>query len=148
MLEPSGDLQMVLEKPAEESVWRVGESVKITGGFHNSAKESVYLDGRLAFKIHLILKVADDQGKEVDFPGAKEKIKLAPPVRDDFVKLASGTSLLRKDITSGNLRFDRPGLYTVCLSGSHGASESYAKSFGIRLGSIGKLTKIKIRVVP
>ncbi|MFZ4508044.1 MAG: hypothetical protein ACOYON_10160 [Fimbriimonas sp.] len=143
--EQNVQLQMILEE--NEQVFHVGDSVKLVGGFRNLSTSPVWLDGRIAYKVHLNLKVTDINGHEVEFPGSRLKIRLAPPTKDDFVKLASGTMLLRSDITNGNLKFEQPGTYTISLSGSHGSSESYAMSFGISLGSIGKSAQITVRIV-
>ncbi len=144
---PPADLQVILQAPTMNSTWKVGQPVKLVGGFRNSSRAPVWLDGRLAYKVHLWLQVTDKNGNYVEYPGSRTKIRLAPPAKDDFVKLAGGKMLLDTDIANGDLIFKKPGIYTISLNGSHGGSEYYAKSFGIKLGSIGKRVQVIIRVV-
>jgi hypothetical protein len=143
---PLEELRLVLQHQENRQVFRVGEKIRLTAGYANQSDRSVWLDGRIVYRSHLTLSVADSQGREVQFPGSDVKIKLAPPRKEDFVSLRCGISLIDSDITDSDLMLESPGTYTINLAGSHGASERYAEVFGLRLGRIGQPVSITIRV--
>lgn len=141
----SDNLGLIL-RLGKHGVIRVGEKVNLEAGFRNNGQRPLWLDGRIAYKVHLNLRVSDKHGNEVIFPGSQEKIKLPPPVIEDFVRLSGHTELLRNDLTSGNLVFSKPGPYTLTLIGSHGSSGTEAKQFGIPLARIGAPARLEIYV--
>lgn len=145
---PNDELKLVLRPQESSRALRVGEEIRLAAGYTNQSDSSVWIDGRMAYRSHLTLSVADSYGREVQFPGSDVKIKLAPPRREDFVSLRSGLSLIDSDITDSQLIFEHPGTYKITLSGSHGASARYAEEFGLRLGRIGADATITLKVIP
>ena len=143
----SPELQLLLRRPLNATVIRVGDKVALNAGFRNNSRAPLWLDGRIAYKVHLQLRITDEHGSDISFPGSMEKIKLPPPDKDDFVRLASYTELLRSDLTNGALVFAHPGKYTLTLSGSHGSSVASAKRFGINLARIGAPARLEVTVL-
>ena len=145
---PHDELKLVLRPQESSRVFRVGEKIRLAAGYTNQSDSSVWIDGRIVYRSHLTLYVADSRGREVPFPGSNVKIKLPPPRREDFVSLHSGLTLMDSDITDSQLIFEHPGTYKITLSGSHGASATYAEEFGLRLGRIGADATITLKVIP
>lgn len=123
----------------------VGRPVSLGIELVNNSDNSAWLDGRLIFKYHILVQVADQRGNPVILPGLMTKIKVAPPKPDDFVKLASKVVIGRLDFTANALRFAKPGRYRVTVNLSHGASASYAPT-GISLCTFSSTSTVFILV--
>lgn len=129
----------------------VGKPLKLHVGLKNVGDADAWLDGRLVESSHLRFNVFDQAGERVTYPGWNSKGRVAPPQKEDFVKLSPGFSLVRP-VQYEMIVFTLPGTYRVQVTGSHGASRSSAENYGIKLspfkGSVSITVVVKSRVSP
>lgn len=124
----------------------VGQRIKLIAGVKNVGDADAWLDGRLVGKAHLRFKIIDSKGQQVEYPGWRTKVRVFPPLREDFVKLRPGYSLTRPEKYE-QLILAEPGNYKVVVEASHGASGIYAKEFGIKLSPIEGQVVIPVEAV-
>lgn len=118
----------------------------LTVGVRNAGEQPGWLDGRIADRAHLYVKVFDEAGIQVHYSGWNTKVRLSPPKKEDFIRLEPGFSLMRPEGGLGQVALDKPGRYKVELRYSHGASAIYAKEFKIPLAKLSGPAALQILV--
>jgi hypothetical protein len=143
--DPDVELAVLLDKQS----YHVNEPIHLGIRIANTSKQPIWVDSLILFQFNVQVRIKDEQGQLVDYPGSRLRLMIARRLRaTDFVRLEPGCFFGCLDATGDKVRLEQKGRYTVHVSYAHAGAGAEGRKLGLKAWSgVVVAPPIKIEVV-